>query len=805
MHAMLRSRPLARWALSVLRKATLAAAPLVALASLRPCAAPAQVVPTAAASPAQKLIVSDVLIQGSRQVPTENIKNQIRTRPGREYVPEVLQEDVRALFATRQFANVWANTQDDGPGRIKVIVYVHDYPSLVQKVTYQGNHNLSKDELEQLTNIRQGMPLNPLANKYACNRIIQRYNEDGRPFASCTLIKGGQEGDTEVIFNITEGPKVKVRAIDFTGNTFVSAAVLRNRINSSAMFLGLLGGTYNAAMADNDVHELIKYYKSFGYHDVKVNRELVYSGDGREVKLIFHINEGVRYRLADTPQIAGVQGIPREELATLGKTKAGEIYDEAKIKGDVKRMGDWAGYLGREVVFKPTEIYDENQPGLVRVNLEVEKESPPARVGQIYIVGNDRTRQNVILRQLPLYPGQILTYPDLKQAEKNLARLNIFETTPDGAVRPTVTVLDNPADPTNPVKDILVTVQEANTGSLMFGIGVNSDSGLTGSIVLNERNFDITRPPTSFEDFINGTAFRGAGQEFRIEAVPGTLMQRYVASFREPFLFDSPYSLTVSAYYFERQYNEYNEDRVGGRVTIGRKLNDYWSVLGTVRVENVNVSNVASWAPPDYLNVVGDNFLAGFRIGTTRDSRDSILRPTEGSLLDISFEEVVGDNVFPLVNVDFTKFWTIYQRADGSGKQVLMMHNQFGWAGTNTPVYERYFAGGFRSIRGFQFRGVGPDINGFKVGGDFMLLNSLEYQVPVRANDQIYLVGFVDSGTVESRIDQMTDYRVSVGFGVRFVVPMLGPVPIALDFGFPIVRGPHDLQQVFNFFMGFSR
>jgi outer membrane protein assembly factor BamA len=287
--------------------------------------------------------------------------------------------------------------------------------------------------------------------------------------------------------------------------------------------------------------------------------------------------------------------------------------------------------------------------------------------------------------------------------------------------------------------------------------------------------------------------------------MPGTQIQRYQASFREPFLFDSPFSLTLSAYYFERLYNEYNEDRVGGRVTLGRKVDDCWSVLGTVRIESVNVNGVSPFAPPDYLTAQGRNFQAGFRGGVIRDTRDSILRPTEGSLLDISYEQVIGDHVFGLAGIDFTKFWTVYQRADGSGRHVLQLHSNVSWASDNTPVYERYFAGGFRSIRGFQFRGVGPDIDGFKVGGDFMLLNSLEYQVPVMANDKVYLVGFCDTGTVATRANTIDDYRVSVGFGVRFVVPMLGPVPIALDFGFPVVKGPRDQQQVFNFFMGFSR
>src|SRR5207245_6247598 len=123
----------------------------------------------------------------------------------------------------------------------------------------------------------------------------------------------------------------------------------------------------------------------------------------------------------------------------------------------------------------------------------------------------------------------------LRQAEGNLARLQVFEANPATGVRPTVQVLDPELD--SEYKDILVNVAEMPTGSLLFGVGVNSDAGLTGSIALNERNFDICRWPTSFDDLLSGHAFRGAGQEFRAEAVPGTQLQRYTVTFREPYLF----------------------------------------------------------------------------------------------------------------------------------------------------------------------------------------------------------------------------------------------------------------------------
>jgi outer membrane protein assembly factor BamA len=170
--------------------------------------------------------------------------------------------------------------------------------------------------------------------------------------------------------------------------------------------------------------------------------------------------------------------------------------------------------------------------------------------------------------------------------------------------------------------------------------------------------------------------------------------------------------------------------------------------------------------------------------------------------LDVSLEEVTGAFTFPIFNVEYNKYWTVYQRPDFSGRHVLAFRSQVGIEGANAPVYERFFAGGFRTMRGFEFRGVGPDVNGFKVGGDFLFLNSLEYQLPIKANDQFYLVGFVDSGTVERRVD-IKDYRVSAGVGARIVVPMLGPVPIALDFGFPIVKAEQDNKQIFSFWVGF--
>jgi outer membrane protein insertion porin family len=758
-------------------------------------------VPAPTAPPAVKVTVADIRIQGSEHISTAQVMTVIKLRVGADYSDDAVWEDVRLLYATKQFGNIEAATTKLANGNVVVYYFIRDYREVIDEVIYKGAKHLKDEELDHLTGCRKGMPLSPTANRLACKKIVDKYNEDGRPFASCDLLMGGRPGDTKVIFNITEGPKVGLRGVSFSGNSWAVSGRLMTLIQSKPT-LGLFPGKYIPQMIEQDMSKIEEYYKTFGFLDAHVARELQLTPDGKDVNLVFHIQEGMRYTFAGPAKINGVKALPAEEVEQLPLIKTGAYYSQPIVDGGMNAIKDFYGYTGRNAKVQVEPVFNRNNPGVVQMQYEV-TEYPQARVGQIFIAGNERTRQHVILRQLPLYPGQLLTYPDLRTAERNLQRLGIFETSQDGNIKPTVTVID-PDDKDKAYKDILVTVQEANTGSLVFGAGINSSSGLTGSIVLNERNFDILRVPTSFDDLLSGNAFRGAGQEFRIEAVPGTQLQRYTVSWREPFLFDTPNSLGLTGYYYTRDYNEYNEERVGGRLTVGRKITPEWTLSGGFRVEQIDVNNVVDFAPIEISQYVGSHFLVGPRVSATYDTRDSYLRPTSGNIVDLSYEQDFGDYTFPVLTASYNQFWTLFQRPDGSGRQVLSLKSLVSYAGSETPVYERFYAGGFQSIRGFEFRGVGPDINGFKIGGDFMILNSMEYQIPVLANDNVYVVGFVDSGTVESKV-KITDYRVSAGFGLRLVVPMLGPVPIALDFGFPLVKGPNDNVQVFSFFMGFSR
>lgn len=363
--------------------------------------------------------------------------------------------------------------------------------------------------------------------------------------------------------------------------------------------------------------------------------------------------------------------------------------------------------------------------------------------------------------------------------------------------------------------DIFVDGQETQTGRLMLGAGINSDAGLVGNIVIDERNFDWRRYPTSFEDVRNGLAWRGGGQRLRIDASPGSQVNRYLVSFTEPYLLDSPVSLSLGGSFFDRRFNNWDEQRLGGRIALGYKWveRDLSTVL-TYRGEKVNISDAplafdstsGDVRVPELAEVLGNNYLHGFRASVINDTRDSTFLATQGHYLEVSGEQVIGTFDYPRVMIDARKYFLIHERPDHSGRHVLTMSTNIGYSGTQTPIYEHFFAGGFSTIRGFDFRGASPiDPNtNAEIGGHFQWLNSVQYLFPITADDMLHGVVFCDFGTVERDVE-IEDFRVAPGFGLRVNVPAMGPAPIALDFAFPVAYADFDDRQIFSFNMGFNR
>ncbi|MEX2358465.1 MAG: BamA/TamA family outer membrane protein, partial [Pirellulaceae bacterium] len=365
---------------------------------------------------------------------------------------------------------------------------------------------------------------------------------------------------------------------------------------------------------------------------------------------------------------------------------------------------------------------------------------------------------------------------------------------------PDAIITPNPyEDPGRRYADVMVNAMEGQTGRLQLGVGVNSDAGVTGSIVIDERNFDWRRVPTSFDDVWNGRAFRGAGQGFRIEAMPGNIVQRYMVTYTDPYLFDTPLSLNLSGYLFDRIYRDWREQRIGGRGAIGYRLTPDLSTSVGLRAESVKIHDPRVVGVPELDDALGKHGLYAANWQISHDTRDLPFAPTEGHLFEINLEQAFGAYDYSRAEVDYRKYFLLAERPDGSGRHTLGFSGRVGFTGSDTPIFENYFAGGFSTLRGFEFRRFGPKSGDVFTGGQFRMLGSAEYTFPITADDMVKGVLFTDIGAVERTARFEADnFGVAPGLGLRISVPALGQAPIALDFAFPINRRDSDEVQVFS-------
>ncbi len=361
--------------------------------------------------------------------------------------------------------------------------------------------------------------------------------------------------------------------------------------------------------------------------------------------------------------------------------------------------------------------------------------------------------------------------------------------------------------PRQQISPIDVYVQEARNGRIIVGGTVNSDLGVAGQVIIDDRSFDFRDVPSSWSRFWSGQSFRGGGQHLRAELMPGNEVQRYTLSWSQPNLFGYlPYSLSLGGFYYTRQLRDWQEQRYGGRISLGYAITQTLSISSEIRAEDVKLfdPSMAGVAELDAALGSNDVYTARFRI--TSDTRDNPFLTTEGGYLELMFDQVFGEYDFSRGNINYSRYFLVRERPDEGGRHTLASTWKFGITGSQTPIFENFFAGGYSTMRGFNFRGASPKVGDVQVGGELMFLGSLEYVFPLTADEMLRGVAFVDYGTVEQdlKIDSR-DFRVAPGLGLRVSVPALGPAPLALDFAYPVTHADTDDTRIFSFFFGLTR
>jgi outer membrane protein insertion porin family len=344
----------------------------------------------------------------------------------------------------------------------------------------------------------------------------------------------------------------------------------------------------------------------------------------------------------------------------------------------------------------------------------------------------------------------------------------------------------------------LVTIKEGQTGSVMLGAGIASDSGVMGQITLDQRNFDITDWPENWTQLITGQAFRGAGQRLRLSASPGTEVSTYLISFTEPYLYDRPMALNLSGSIFERERESYEESRVTGNIGLDKRYPDDWRRGISFRADNVTIDDLEWDTPKEIVEVKGDNMLFGTRFYIGRDTTDSRFRPSRGYNFDMGYEQVLGDHTFGLLTATQRWYKTLYEDLS-ENKTVLETKFHAGTVVGDAPPFEKFYVGGTSSMRGFDYRGIRPRSgpSDDPIGSDWVMVGNFEVAVPLGSETFSWLF-FSDIGTIEDGF-----IRSSVGTGVQILIPQFfGPVPMRFELAAPVTKDDDDDTQVFSFSVG---
>ncbi len=756
--------------------------------------------------------VSKVQFVGLDRITEREVRNNIRMAAGQPFDAKAVKDDVANLYRLGHFDVVRADAELQADGTV-VLTYRMDEQPLVADIQVIGNTIMSDQELRKDIGLYAGGPRDDFLMERAVTKIKELYRGRGHYLAEVTVDESELKDNGILIFRIIEGPRTRVRAVEFTGNRAYSAKRLQEEVQTKPWIFLFGKGDLDEETLANDVASLDRYYKGQGYVDVRVDRRVDVSPDGTEAKVVFAIDEGRPYLLRSVRVLhlgEGAQTILSDEQAMgLLRIRPGDAFLDSLVKASVESVRGAYQVMGYADAVVQSEWVRTGEAAEVDLVLKV-FQGQFALAGIIRIQGNTLTKDNVIRRDVEIDPGRPLDARQLEAAKKRLERTRLF-----GDVRLTM----QQADPNDQgVRDVLVEVKEQNTGSFNFGVGASTDSGLFGQISLTQRNFDIADTPRTLDEFFAQRAFRGAGQTFNASIAPGVEVSNYSIGVSDPRLFDSQWGGGVNAFYRTRVYEDWTEERWGPNVQVSRRLGDLWTFTTRFNWNRIELTDFDESTPTLVFEEEGPYDLDSLTFGFTRTNTDDPNRPTRGTRIEGSVQQygvVGGDYTYTAVNGEWVGFFTLAEDLIGR-KSVLRTNVSSGYIFSDTaPLTERFYLGG-RTFRGFEFRTISPKsassgrpgnttptINdqgqpdGDPIGGTFKFFAGAQYEMPL-IDEFVNWVAFCDSGTVLDEAS-LSEYRVSVGLGLRLYLPQFGPVPLAFDFAFPVVREDTDQVQTFSF------
>jgi outer membrane protein insertion porin family len=568
-----------------------------------------------------------------------------------------------------------------------------------------------------------------------------------------------------LVFVIDEGGKFQVSKVSFTGNEAYSDGKLRRVMQTKRWTLfSLLTGSGRLVdeVLQEDRQRILSFYQDNGYLEARVgNPQVSIREEARRLDIVVPVTEGEQYRLG-TLSLSGDTLVPLEEIKKTAESREGQIFRRSTFTKDLFNINQRyteQGYAYVKVDYS-SQLNPESR--VIDVTLLVDK-GQQARIGRIVVTGNLATRDKVIRRNITFKEGDLFSSADLRKSRRKIMNLGFFET---------VDIIPRPREET--VIDIDMELKEKLTGAFSMGFGYSSEDSLTGQVRLSETNLF------------------GRGQSLELMAEYGSVRKNFSLSFGEPAIFDSRYSFGFKAFNFDREYDEYDRHSLGGRMTLGRSIGEFFRGFVSLKHETVDVTDIAEDASPIIREQEGEATTNSVQLSLVRDSRDNFFNPSRGNRTVLTGEYaggfLGGDNYFTKYTAETTQYTPLWW------KLVFMVRGRVGvidgFDGREPPIYEKFYVGGINSVRGFEPRSIGPkDINGDPIGAYTELLFNSEVIVPIDPSQGLNLVFFFDAGNGwrKNQSIEFSDLRTGAGLGVRWLSPM---GPFRLEWGWNL--NPRD-------------
>ncbi len=700
---------------------------------------------------------------------------------------EDIQRAIRRIWALNMFGSIDILIERETSAGAFFLIRVLEYPRL-ETVEVRGNRKMNRTEIMETLNLYMGQVLRPSRIQRAQRDLQRLYEEKGYLLAEATfeVIDTDDEMQKTLRIEIDEGSKVKIREITFEGNNAFTDGKLRKQLRHTKERGFFRSGSFDRVEYEEDLEELITFYRNHGYRDARVVGDSIsYTEDRRRMLLNIEIDEGPLYYFGDI-EFEGNTLFGEEELLSQLEFRPGDPYSEERLTyTTAERLGSLyydRGYIYSQI--QPVEIPrmavsdSTNDTDTLDIHFTI-MEGNQFRVRQIHILGNTKTKERVIRREFMLYPGETFDVSKLRRSIRDVTILNYFAN-----IEPDVQQVAEDE------VDLYVTVEEKPTDQANVSAGYSERDGMIGAV-----GFAM---PNLF----------GNGQRFSLDWNFGRIYRSFSISFTEPWLLNTPTLAGVSFFDLRRggSYYGYDESVTGASFRLGRRFrwpDDYTRGDIIYRIDRAlydNFSESFRETNPRGIEEGVPRYSSSVTAIVTRDSRDNPEFPSRGSVhsysLELAGSFLGGDDQF--IKHNFSSEWYF----PVTSKLVLYSQTRYGVIYSlhgepdDIPYIDYFFMGGSgisfgESLRGYEDREVGPQtsVGGYSIGGSTLFKQTIEMRIPLVPNPTVFGLVFFDAGNVwltPSETD-FSNLRRSAGFGMRLFMPLIGLIGLDYGYGFDYI------------------